>query len=212
MMRAHKYFLMIIVILFALSIGASSNAGLKFWEKEKTETEKQQELKQKKIDVKAEKAEVLQMTKKTLNRLYKLQPAARKAIANSAGYAVFSNFGMKLFTVGSGIGEGIAFNNAKKSITYMKMVELQAGLGFGIKKFRLIWVFEKQSNLNDFINSGWEFSGQASAAATTGGQGAYITGAMSVSPGVWLYQLLDDGLAAEFTGKGTKYYKDDDLN
>lgn len=212
MMRAHKYLLMIIVILFALSIGASSNAGLKFWEKEKSETEKQQELKQKKIDVKAEKAEVLQMTKETLNRLYKLQPAARKAIANSAGYAVFSNFGMKLFTVGSGTGEGIAFNNTKKSITYMKMVELQAGLGFGIKKFRLIWVFEKQSYLNDFINSGWEFSGQASAAATTSGQGAYITGAMSVSPGVWLYQLLDDGLAAEFTGKGTKYYKDDDLN
>ena len=199
-------------IAFCLLFSGIANAGLKFWEKDKTETEKQQEIKQKKIDVKAEKAEVLKMTKETLNRLYKLQPAARKAIANSAGYAVFSNFGMKLFTVGSGTGEGIAFNNTKKSITYMKMVELQAGLGFGIKKFRLIWLFEKQSNLNDFINSGWEFSGQVSAAATTGGQGAYITGAMSVSPGVWLYQLLDDGLAAEFTGKGTKYYKDDDLN
>jgi hypothetical protein len=35
---------------------------------------------------------------------------------------------------------------------------------------------------------------------------------MSVSPGIWLYQLTDDGLALELTGKGTKYYKDDDLN
>ncbi|HIE06997.1 MAG TPA: hypothetical protein EYP64_03015 [Desulfarculaceae bacterium] len=69
MMGARKYLLMIIVILFALSIGTSSNAGLKFWGKEKTETEKQEELKQKKIEVKAEKAEVLQMTKETLNLL-----------------------------------------------------------------------------------------------------------------------------------------------
>ena len=27
---------------------------------------------------------------------------------------------------------------------------------------------------------------------------------MSVSPGVWVYQLTDDGLAAELTAKGTK--------
>ena len=43
------------------------------------------------------------------------------------------------------------------------------------------------------------------------GQEAYA-GAMSVSPGVWLYQLTDDGLAAELTAKGTKYYKDAELN
>jgi hypothetical protein len=36
--------------------------------------------------------------------------------------------------------------------------------------------------------------------------------AMSVSPGVWMYQLTDKGLAAEATVKGTKYWKDADLN
>jgi hypothetical protein len=35
---------------------------------------------------------------------------------------------------------------------------------------------------------------------------------MSVAPGIWLYQLTDDGLALELTAKGTKYYKDGDLN
>jgi hypothetical protein len=35
---------------------------------------------------------------------------------------------------------------------------------------------------------------------------------MSISPGVWLYQLTDEGLAAELIAKGTKYYKDDNLN
>jgi hypothetical protein len=39
-----------------------------------------------------------------------------------------------------------------------------------------------------------------------------MQGAMAVSPGVWLYQLTDTGLALELTAKGTKYYKDDDLN
>jgi hypothetical protein len=33
-----------------------------------------------------------------------------------------------------------------------------------------------------------------------------------VSPGVWVYQLTETGVALELTAKGTKYYKDDDLN
>ena len=37
-------------------------------------------------------------------------------------------------------------------------------------------------------------------------------GAASVSPGVWMYQLTDKGLAAEITAKGTKYYRNDELN
>ena len=39
-----------------------------------------------------------------------------------------------------------------------------------------------------------------------------FAGAMSISPGIWLYQLTDDGLALELTAKGTKYYKDGKLN
>ena len=37
-------------------------------------------------------------------------------------------------------------------------------------------------------------------------------GAVSVSPGVWLYQVSGDSLALELTAKGTKYYKDSALN
>jgi hypothetical protein len=33
-----------------------------------------------------------------------------------------------------------------------------------------------------------------------------------VTPGVWLYQLSDEGLAVELTAKGTKYFRDDELN
>jgi lipid-binding SYLF domain-containing protein len=159
-----------------------------------------------------EKAEVRKMAKDTLARLYKAQPGAKKAVESGAGYAVFSNFGMKIFFAGGGSGKGIAYNNKTKKGTFMKMLEVQAGLGMGIKKFRLVWVFENTKDLDSFINSGWELGAQTTAAAKAGEQGAAFAGAMAISPGVWLYQLTDDGLALELTAKGTKYYKDDKLN
>ena len=156
--------------------------------------------------------EVQKVSRETLAQLYKAQPSAKKAIANAAGYATFSNFGMKIFLAGTGTGSGMAVDSKTKKVTYMKMVEVQAGLGIGVKKFRVIFVFDTQKALSDFIHSGWEFGGQTTAAAKTGDQGAALAGAVSVAPGVWMYQLTDTGLAAEITGKGTKYYKDSDLN
>ena len=156
--------------------------------------------------------EVQKVSRETLARLYKVQPSAKKAVEGAAGYATFSNFGMKILTAGGGTGSGMAFDNRTKKATYMKMVEVQAGLGMGVKKFRVVFVFDTQKGLNDFVNSGWEFGGQTTAAAKAGDQGLALSGAISVAPGVWMYQLTDTGLAAEITGKGTKYYKDSDLN
>lgn len=148
----------------------------------------------------------------SLAALYRVQPSARKAVESEAGYAAFSNFGMKILLAGGGSGEGVAVNNKTKAMTYMKMAEVQAGLGMGVKKFQLVWVFENETALNDFITSGWAFGGQATAAAKAGDKGSAYQGAIAVGPGVWLYQLTDKGLAIELTAKGTKYYKDDDLN
>ena len=159
-----------------------------------------------------EQQEIRTNTQKILQRLYKAQPAAKSAVEHSAGYAVFSNTGVKILLAGSGKGEGMAIDNQTKKEIFMKMVELQAGLGFGVKKFSVIFVFDNSKALDSFINSGWEFGGQATAAAKTSDKGGSMTGASSVSDGVWMYQMTDKGLAAELTGKGTKYYKDDDLN
>jgi lipid-binding SYLF domain-containing protein len=157
--------------------------------------------------------EIRKMENETLTRLYKAQPSAKNAVAKAAGYAVFSNFGMNVLVLGSGTGKGVVVDNASKKPTYMKMAELQTGLGFGIKKFRLVWVFEKKSDMDKFMNSGWEVGAQSTVSAQAGGKGAdMFAGAMSVTPGVWVYQLTDTGLAAELTAKGTKYYKDNDLN
>lgn len=157
-------------------------------------------------------AEVRKAAQDALAAVYKFQPSARKAVESAAGYAAFSNFGMKILVAGGGSGEGVAVNNKTKATTYMKMAEVQAGLGFGAKKFQVVWVFETEKALNDFVNSGWEFGGQATAAAKSGDKGSAYQGAVAVSPGVWIYQVTDKGLALELTAKGTKYYKDGDLN
>jgi lipid-binding SYLF domain-containing protein len=148
----------------------------------------------------------------TLEMLYKSQPLAKDAVEGKAGYAVFNNIGTKIMFVGGGKGKGMAVNNSDKSETFMKMVEAQVGLGFGVKEFSVIFVFETEEALNTFINQGWEFGGQATVAATDSVSGGSLAGAASVSPGVWMYQLTKKGLAVELTGKGTRYYKDGDLN
>ena len=159
-----------------------------------------------------QRAEIRTASQAILNKLYKVQPASRGVIANAAGYGVFSNFGMKILLAGSGTGKGVAVNNKTRATTYMKMAELQAGLGFGVKKFQLVWVFDTEQALNKFVDSGWEIGAQATASAKAGDKGASYQGAVAVSPGVWLYQVTGDSLAVELTAKGTKYYKDSDLN
>ncbi|HVN21400.1 MAG TPA: YSC84-related protein [Dongiaceae bacterium] len=160
-----------------------------------------------------ERTEIRQMSQQTLARLYKAEPSAKAAVEKAYGYAVFSNKGIKILFGGSGKGAGIAIKNPDKAETFMRMFEIQAGLGMGVKKFKVIFVFDNQKAFDGFVNSGWEFGGQASAAAKTDPEkGGSMQGAVSVSDGVWMYQLTDKGLALELTGKGTKYSKDDDLN
>jgi lipid-binding SYLF domain-containing protein len=159
-----------------------------------------------------EQSEVRAQSKKILAHLYKVSPSAKQAIADAAGYATFSNAGLKILFAGGGRGEGIVVDLRNHNETFMKMLEVQAGLGFGVKNFELIFVFETPDVLSGFVNQGWEYGGQATLAANLGSAGKAYQGALSVSPGIWLYQLTSRGLAAEITLKGAKYYKDDDLN
>lgn len=159
-----------------------------------------------------QRAEILKQNDQITERLYKLEPHARDLLAKSAGYATFSNFGMKIFIAGGGSGSGVVIRKNNTKPVFMKMVEVQAGLGVGVKSFTVIFAFETEKAMNSFINSGWTFGGQATAAAKYENNGGAYEGAANVAEGVWMYQLTDNGLAAEITAKGTKYYQDSDLN
>jgi lipid-binding SYLF domain-containing protein len=152
------------------------------------------------------------MAAATLNDLYKLEPTSRDLIQKSAGYAVFDNMGANLFLLSTARGGGVAVNSKTKQDTFMKMVSAGAGLGIGIKDYRVVFAFETDEGLARFLASGWSGSAQADAAAKTSKSGGAYSGAAMVEPGVWVYQITKKGLALQLTLQGTKYYKDDDLN
>jgi len=156
--------------------------------------------------------QVREMAQDALASLYEVNPGTRRTIERAAGYAVFSTFGLKLFFAGGTTGKGIVFNNRTQRQTFMKMLQVQGGLGFGVNQNRLIFVFTNERALRNFVDQGWEFGGQANLSAMASGQGTQFSGAAAVSPGVYLYQLTETGLAATITVSGTKYFKDTDLN
>lgn len=156
--------------------------------------------------------QVREMKEDALASLYEIAPSARRAIEHSAGYAVFSTFGIKLFFAGGTTGKGMVVNRETGRQTFMKMVQVQGGLGFGVNKNRLVFVFTQEQALRNFIDQGWEFGGQANLSAMADGQGGMFSGAASVAPGVFLYQLTETGLSATLTVSGTKFFKDADLN
>ena len=145
----------------------------------------------------------------TLLKLYSLQPAARGDVENAAGYAVFGNWGVKLVFIGGGTGKGMAVNNSNNHEVFMDMITGNAGFGIGAKTYNVVFIFENEKALNDFTTNGWQFGGQVTAAATDSVSGGAYQGAFSVSPGVWMYELTDKGLALEITLKWAKYSKND---
>ena len=164
-------------------------------------------------ETKEQKRDAIQkMATDTLNNLYQIHPAARADVQKSAGYAVFDNMGVHLLLVSTARGSGLAVNSKTKQDTYMKMISAGAGLGVGVKDYRVVFVFENQNALQHFLDSGWEGSAQADAAAKTSKEGQAYSGASEIAPGVWVYQITKEGLALQVTLQGTKYYKDDSLN
>jgi lipid-binding SYLF domain-containing protein len=152
------------------------------------------------------------MADQTLQELYKLEPTAQAAIQKSAGCAVFNNMETNLLLLSTARGAGVAVDSNSKQETFMKMISAGAGLGIGVKDYRVIFVFENDKGLATFLDSGWSGSALTDGAAKAGGKGAAYSGAVEVAPGVWVYQITKNDLALRLTLRGTKYYKDDDLN
>ena len=156
-------------------------------------------------------AEIQAMRATVLKDLYRIKPDTRAQIAASPGYAVFNNKNVNVLIASFGGGHGIVHDNKTKRDTYMKMGEVGIGLGMGIKDFRAVFVFHSPDVMRKFIDSGWEFGGHADAAAKTGSTGGAVSGEVLID-GITVYQLTEHGLALQATLKGTKYFKDADLN
>jgi lipid-binding SYLF domain-containing protein len=181
---------------------------------------------------------VKEMRDEALADLYKRDADLRGKVQSAAGYAVFSNIAGGILFVSTGQGYGIAHDNRSGRDTYMKMGELGAGIGLGMRHFRGIYVFNDAVNFKTFVESGWEFGGDANAAVMAGEQGvAGGAGGQAVGGGVAaggsgsigagkrgaggtgsggtdieVYELTESGLIARAGVAGTKYWKDSELN
>lgn len=165
-----------------------------------------------KSDKEQQQDSVRDMANKTLSQLYTKHPAAKDVVAKAAGYAVFSDFGFKVWTLGGARGKGVAVNSATKQETFMEMLEFQPGMGLGASKFRVVFVFETAAAFNTFVNSGWEFGANAMAAAKTKTEGGALAGAVTASQDVKMFQLNDEGAIVGASLTAAKYFKDKELN
>lgn len=154
---------------------------------------------------------ILSMRSEVLSDLYKVHPRARAEIAAAPGYAVFSNANINLVFASFGGGYGVVSDSKAGKPVFMKMGEAGIGLGLGVKDFRAVFIFHDRTSLAKFVNSGWEFGGHADAAAKASDKGAAVGGEVLLD-GITIYQLTQSGLALQATVKGTKYWKDDELN
>lgn len=152
------------------------------------------------------------MREETLAELYDSKPQAKAQVAESEGYAVFSNVGVQLGLLSAGGGTGIAHDTETGGDTYMRMATGGVGIGLGIKDFRAVFVFHDREAFDYFVDKGWDLSGQADAAAQAGGVGDERSAADNINQKVTVYQFTENGIALAASLNGTKYWKDEKLN
>jgi lipid-binding SYLF domain-containing protein len=182
---------------------------------------------------------VQKMRDDTLNRFYSANPSLSERVGRAAGYGVFSDLAVRIFVLGGGHGYGVVRDNDSALDTYMRMGQLELGVGIGVRDFRALFVFRDEATLRTFVESGWQFGGNleasaivsgdkgasvgaqgtmaggGAAAGTSGGAGAGSrTGstAGSLGTGIEVYQLTESGLVLSAGIAGTKYWRDGDLN
>ncbi|MCC3861461.1 YSC84-related protein [Pseudemcibacter aquimaris] len=154
-----------------------------------------------------DKRKTQEMRQEVLAQLYENNPEARDLIASSEGYAVFNNGGVNLILLSAGSGKGVAHDNRSGEDIYMRMATGGVGIGLGIKDYRTVMVFHKRAMFDQFVDKGWDLSGQADAAAKIDDNGGEANATDSVVSGITVYNMTKKGLALQATIQGTKYWK-----
>ncbi len=152
------------------------------------------------------------MRDEILEELYELNSETKGLVENSVGVAVFDSLGFNLLLLSTARGGGIARETSSGKETFMRMFSAGGGFGMGVKDFRVVFIFHTKEAYSQFLDSGWDFSGQGDAAAELGDKGQSLELAATVTQGTSIYQITKNGLALQVTLQGTKYYKDKKLN
>ena len=185
-------------ILIALCVAALLAAPAASAAEGKTSAELERDAKRAKIDEVAE---------ETLQQLFAENPKAKGLYDEAMGWAVFDNTKVA-FGLSGGGGRGVAVEKSTGRRAYMKMGTGGVGLGLGVNKYQVVFLFQDEITAKNFIEKGWQADAGATASA---GKNAAEAKANFVN-GLAIYQLTEKGLMLNADVAGTKYWQDDKLN
>jgi lipid-binding SYLF domain-containing protein len=171
-MKTGRSFAVALMMLVAIGVTAQSN-------------------KDKKIIKDAVKAEKM---------LKRADPGINRFFKESAGYVIFPNVGKGAFIVGAASGNGVLYEHGKmKGMADLK--KLNVGLQAGGESIIEVIFFENTSALDEFEESNFAFSAQASAIALKSG----VAVNAKYMDGVAVFALPKAGLMADASIGGQKF-------
>ena len=166
-----------------------------------------EEMTSKELKIASQRAKIDEVAQETLQQLFSEDEKAKALFEDAAGWAVFDNTKVA-FGLSGGGGRGVAVSKDTGDRTYMKMGTGGVGLGLGVNKYQIVFLFQDEITLGKFIDSGWQADAGATAAA---GKSAADAKTNFVN-GLAIYQLTEKGLMLNADIAGTKYWVDDKLN
>ena len=105
-------------------------------------------------------------------------------------------------------GNGGAVSKRIGRRAYLKMGTVGIGIGLGVNLYQVVFLFQDDRTLREFIEKGWQADAGATASAGKNAAEAKTT----FVNGVATYQLTDEGLMLNADIASTNYKLNDDLN
>jgi lipid-binding SYLF domain-containing protein len=159
------------------------------------------------LKIESQRAKINEVAKETLDQLFSEHPKSKGLYDEAVGWAVFDNTKVA-FGISGGGGTGVAVAKGSGKHVYMKMGTGGIGFGLGINKFQVVFLFQDEATLRNFIEKGWQADAGATAAA---GKNA-VEAKTNFVNGLAIYQLTEKGLMLNADLAGTKYWQHDKLN
>ena len=166
----------------------------------------EKEMTSKELKLESQRVKIDEVAAETLEKLFAENQKSKALYDQAVGWAVFDNTKVA-FGISGGGGRGVAqAKDGKKA--YMKMGTGGVGLGLGVNKYQVVFFFQDEQTLKNFIENGW----QADAGATAAAGKESAEAKTNFVNGLAIYQLTEKGLMLNADIAGTKYWLDDKLN
>lgn len=137
----------------------------------------------------------------TLMRLVKEQPKVQQELDESVGHLVAEQNVVKVPMVGWASGAGVVVEKASGKRSYLRIPELQFGVGWGGRVEKIVLVFQDLDTLRDLADGKWHAGIEAEAAAKAGDVGVAGSGSSTalLKKGFSTYVLTDAGVSGTAT-------------